>query len=306
MNLIGDSLPSDPHHLAVQTTLEESKNSKFSWRWATSLIRNDSPMLCRPNLSSSDSLQVNSKIGIIEITTNLVNLAEVYRKRERVRRVDILRIFSDIVEAASVEFESFSGRFTADPEFSRVAGLSQEDSLVINHNWATVKSFHKKESKKLLFQISAMRTEIETLRDGLFNAQSVREAQKSRELNKIMMVFTIVTILFLPPTFVATFFGVDIFHAASDVQTRKIFWTVFSIVTVTTFVTSIGAILGLLTPASWTRLRSTMPKLSGSSDNLPGEQEGLEKTQSTWRRLSSFLRRRHKGARTPEQDSTLA
>lgn len=139
------------------------------------------------------------------------------------------------------------------------------------------------------------------------------------------MVFTIVTILFLPPTFVAvgyqcllkvlvvqeltanqTFFGVDVFHAASEVQTRKIFWTVFSIVTVTTFVTSIGAILGLLTPASWIRLRGAIPKLSGSSDNVPEEREEPERTQSTWRRLLSFLGRDRSGARTSEPDYTLA
>ncbi|KAK2762375.1 hypothetical protein CKAH01_16211 [Colletotrichum kahawae] len=151
--------------------------------------------------------------------------SDLKKTRTYFKVLQTLRIFSDIIEAAEVDFEWYSG-FCSGGRFQEVRGRSfREEELVINHNWATLKAFHQEKGKKLLFKISAMRKEIESLRDGLFNAQSVREAQKSRELNKIMMVFTIVTILFLPPTFVVTFFGVEVFHAASDVQTRKIFWT---------------------------------------------------------------------------------
>ncbi|KAK1853091.1 hypothetical protein CCHR01_04229 [Colletotrichum chrysophilum] len=231
---------------------------------------------------------------------------ELKKTRTYFKVLQILRLFSDIIEAGEVEFQSFSDRCSGRWSYSPRGQSLKEEQLIIDQNWTTLKALHQEKTKGLLFKISVMKKEIESLRDGLFNAQSVREAQKSRELNKIMMVFTIVTILFLPRTFVATFFGVEVFHAASDVQTRKIFWTVFSIVTVTTLVTSLGTILGLLTPASWTRLRSAMPKLRGRSDNLLAEQEKPEKTQNTWRQLSSFLRRDRKGSRTSEEDSTLA
>ncbi|KAK2034148.1 hypothetical protein LX32DRAFT_724632 [Colletotrichum zoysiae] len=153
------------------------------------------------------------------------------RTRTYFKVLQILRIFSDIIETANVDFESFSDECSTKSYESIRDGCfwrSAEEELVLNHNWAVVKAFHKERTKKLLLQTSAMSREIESLRDGLFNAQSVKEAQKSRELNKIMMVFTVVTIVFLPPSFVATFFGVDVFHSASDGQTRKIFWTVFS------------------------------------------------------------------------------
>ncbi|KAI0428865.1 hypothetical protein F5Y09DRAFT_311941 [Xylaria sp. FL1042] len=40
------------------------------------------------------------------------------------------------------------------------------------------------------------------------------------------MVFTIVTIIFLPPTFVATFFGMHIFDADTIGTAQKTFWLV--------------------------------------------------------------------------------
>jgi hypothetical protein len=37
----------------------------------------------------------------------------------------------------------------------------------------------------------------------LFNAQSVRESSRSTQINQYLLVFTIVTIIYLPPTFVS-------------------------------------------------------------------------------------------------------
>ncbi|KAF3810284.1 hypothetical protein GCG54_00002742 [Colletotrichum gloeosporioides] len=119
------------------------------------------------------------------------------------KALQILRIFSDIIEEADIQVESLSPHRIPSIQGSRGQWAFQRENLVLNYNWTIVKSFHKKASTKHLTRISALKKEIESLRDGLFNAQSVKEAQKSRELNKIMMVFTIVTILFLPPSFVA-------------------------------------------------------------------------------------------------------
>lgn len=92
--------------------------------------------------------------------------------------------------------------------------------------------------------------------------QSVTEAQKSRLLNKYILVFTIITIIFLPPTFVSvshsprnvpqetprtitngqrrlqTFFGVDIFETS-----KATFWTVFAALSGASYVC---AALGLI------------------------------------------------------------
>ncbi|KAI8676170.1 hypothetical protein NCS56_00504200 [Fusarium sp. Ph1] len=49
--------------------------------------------------------------------------------------------------------------------------------------------------------------EINSLRDGLFNATSLRETTKAMALNQAIYVFTIVTVLFTPISFLATFWA---------------------------------------------------------------------------------------------------
>ncbi|RMJ12716.1 hypothetical protein CDV36_007644 [Fusarium kuroshium] len=49
--------------------------------------------------------------------------------------------------------------------------------------------------------------EIKSLRDGLFNATSLREATKAMALNQAIYIFTVVTVLFTPVSFLATFWA---------------------------------------------------------------------------------------------------
>jgi hypothetical protein len=49
--------------------------------------------------------------------------------------------------------------------------------------------------------------EINSLRDGLFNATSLRESTKGMALNQAIYVFTVVTVLFTPVSFLATFWA---------------------------------------------------------------------------------------------------
>ncbi|KAG5809108.1 hypothetical protein H9Q74_000246 [Fusarium xylarioides] len=49
--------------------------------------------------------------------------------------------------------------------------------------------------------------EINSLRDGLFNATSLRESTKAMALNQAIYVFTVVTVLFTPVSFLATFWA---------------------------------------------------------------------------------------------------
>lgn len=81
--------------------------------------------------------------------------------------LQVLRIFSVIIEAAEVAFESFSrdhhhGRF-----YGSHGQPLEEENLIIDHNWTTLKELHREKAKKLLFEISTMRKEIESLRDGV-------------------------------------------------------------------------------------------------------------------------------------------
>ncbi|KAH7240744.1 uncharacterized protein BKA55DRAFT_518677 [Fusarium redolens] len=60
--------------------------------------------------------------------------------------------------------------------------------------------------------------EINSLRDGLFNATSLRESTKAMALNQAIYVFTIVTVLFTPVSFLAVS---DIHHKPSASQLTK-------------------------------------------------------------------------------------
>ncbi|RKL45807.1 hypothetical protein BFJ72_g3352 [Fusarium proliferatum] len=49
--------------------------------------------------------------------------------------------------------------------------------------------------------------QINSLRDGLFSATSLRESTKAMALNQAIYVFTVVTVLFTPVSFLATFWA---------------------------------------------------------------------------------------------------
>lgn len=70
--------------------------------------------------------------------------------------LQILRIFTDLIEAADVNFESFSDKCIKEgPDRSLLWGLREppfhEEFLVLNQNWALVKSHHREVSKKTSF-----------------------------------------------------------------------------------------------------------------------------------------------------------
>ncbi|SCO89978.1 uncharacterized protein FRV6_14106 [Fusarium oxysporum] len=56
-------------------------------------------------------------------------------------------------------------------------------------------------------RVRKKQVEVNSLRDGLFNATSLREASKAMALNQAIYVFTVVTVLFTPVSFLATFWA---------------------------------------------------------------------------------------------------
>ncbi|KAK3988436.1 hypothetical protein QBC44DRAFT_371091 [Cladorrhinum sp. PSN332] len=78
----------------------------------------------------------------------------------------------------------------------------------------------------------------------LFNAQSVREAVKGTQINQFLLVFIVVTILCLPPTFVATFYGMDLFiNEESLLASQTQFWIIPAAVTGATYVLAVVLVL---------------------------------------------------------------
>lgn len=100
------------------------------------------------------------------------------------------------------------------------------DNQYIAHNWEAVLKHKRRRCEELQDRIDRKIREIESLRDGvgtgtrgsslarvplrtlaytpqLFNASAIKEAMKGTHINQILLVFTVVTILYLPPTFVS-------------------------------------------------------------------------------------------------------
>ncbi|GAW19347.1 hypothetical protein ANO14919_088330 [Xylariales sp. No.14919] len=118
---------------------------------------------------------------------------------------------------------------------------------IIAENWKTVTSSFEGYAQKLLERMNRKTGEIKSLRDGLFNAQSVREATKATRMNQYLFIFTVVTILYLPPTFAATFFGMHLFDDENGPTewTQETFWKVFGGVTGVTYLLAAVALMGV-------------------------------------------------------------
>ncbi|EXK78041.1 hypothetical protein FOQG_17271 [Fusarium oxysporum f. sp. raphani 54005] len=110
--------------------------------------------------------------------------------------------------------------------------------------FAYVIAEHEKQTESILSRIERKMEEIKGLRDGLFNATSVREAAKGTSLaessslqNRYILVFTIATILYLPMGFVTSWYGMNWFTPDTVHSATKIpFIIVFVVVSVVTYV----------------------------------------------------------------------
>ncbi|PMD38647.1 hypothetical protein L207DRAFT_42246 [Hyaloscypha variabilis F] len=93
-------------------------------------------------------------------------------------------------------------------------------------------------------RLSDKTAEVTSLRDGLFNATSLREASRATTMNRYVIIFTIVTVLYLPPSFISTVFGMTIFQKDVDQTTReyKITTVVVSLITYLVALISIIAV----------------------------------------------------------------
>ncbi|QKD60055.2 uncharacterized protein FOBCDRAFT_279658 [Fusarium oxysporum Fo47] len=65
-------------------------------------------------------------------------------------------------------------------------------------------------------RVRKKREEINSLRDGLFNATSLRESTKAMALNQAIYVFTVVTVLFTPVSFLATFWALPFLNNPTE------------------------------------------------------------------------------------------
>ncbi|KAI1277159.1 hypothetical protein F5Y07DRAFT_398742 [Xylaria sp. FL0933] len=176
---------------------------------------------------------VSLNLNVLENDKHIRNLVLGNNSDDSVLYFKVLQLlsnFSDMVRAAPSYLDALwprgCDRVPIDYWFSESYPHTEKTRQIINHNWEVVSQRQRDASNRIIQKLERTSNEVKSLQSGLFNVQSITEARKSRTLNKYLMVFTIVTIIFLPPTFVATFFGMHIFDADTVDTTQKIFWLV--------------------------------------------------------------------------------
>ncbi|OJJ67678.1 hypothetical protein ASPBRDRAFT_334621 [Aspergillus brasiliensis CBS 101740] len=127
--------------------------------------------------------------------------------------------------------------------------------------FAHVIAEYEKQAQPILSRIERKMEEMKGLRDGLFNATSVREAARGTSLaknsslqNRYILVFTVATILYLPMGFVTSWYGMNWFTPDSVSSASKTpFIIVFVVVSMATYIV---AACGLWFVHDWESWRS--------------------------------------------------
>lgn len=210
-------------------------------------------------VKSTDILKRESRRGLMYDDEQL-SQSEIYFSI-----LQLLRVFDETITRGERDLQSLADsccnhiEMVAQNSHKGVVEEEEEEAAalkIIAENWKIIVSSHKTSAGELLERINRKTEDIKSLHDGLFNAQSVRETTKAARMNHYLLIFTVVTILYLPPTFAATFFGMHLFDGENGPGewTQKTFWKVFGGVTGVTYLVSAVALMGVRkrrTVTSW-------------------------------------------------------
>ncbi|KAL7913955.1 hypothetical protein GGI35DRAFT_230881 [Trichoderma velutinum] len=189
--------------------------------------------------------------------------------------LQMLGRFNDVILADTARLKSLSTNVwklhSSDYWWQDSYRHNEDTRKILEYNWETVRKRQQQAADNLTTRIKQTKDEVRGLIDGLYNVQSVTEAQKSRKLNKYMMVFTIVTVIFLPPSFAATFFGMDAFQSSDTSSTQRTFWTVLGILSGLTYIIAGMGLFGANNSPAQIKLRWMKRYKSQSTSN-----EGVE------------------------------
>ncbi|KAH6641214.1 hypothetical protein F5144DRAFT_562857 [Chaetomium tenue] len=176
--------------------------------------------------------------------------------------------------------------------FLRYAGL-------VHQNWdAMMFHFHELESE-LCRRIDAKTDEIRGLRDGLFNASSLLEAHKATSMNRSIIIFTTITIFYLPLGFVTAIFSMDLMHDTDLASLKRPYTITMVVVSLVTYMVVIGSILFVdrrkAIPYIAALFRSLVPARLALGKDKPTSERPTEITDADWEKhgqsgpWSSFL-----------------
>ncbi|KAK7754727.1 hypothetical protein SLS62_003285 [Diatrype stigma] len=141
--------------------------------------------------------------------------------------IQLLRIFSDMIRETGRDLQTM----VADPHMANHLSwyddhndASRENSKrLLRANWDLVEMHQRAAEHRLLDRITQRSGDIQSLRDGLFNATALLEASRSTAMARYVFAFTIVTVVFLPPSFIATVFSTQFFNKEDMADTVTIY-----------------------------------------------------------------------------------
>ncbi|KAK3297305.1 uncharacterized protein B0H64DRAFT_457373 [Chaetomium fimeti] len=159
---------------------------------------------------------------------------------------------------------------------------------LVRQNWDEVLShFHALENE-LGRRIDAKTDEIRGLRDGLFNASSLLEAHKATSMNRAIIIFTTVTIFYLPLGFVTAVFSMDLLHETNLANFKSPYAIAMATVSIVTYLVVFGSVLFVdrkkAMPYMIARLRALVPARLASGGSQPSSNMPSEITDAEWER----------------------
>ncbi|KAI1110191.1 hypothetical protein F5Y14DRAFT_455301 [Nemania sp. NC0429] len=157
--------------------------------------------------------------------------------------LQILHKFSGYIGTVSDDLRLLDDPFLKDDDFPMLE-MRKDELQVLRLNWELVRETQRKAEKNLLDRIAYKTAEVESLRDGLFNASALRETNSSSTMGRYVLIFTVVTVLYLPPTFISTVFALDIFQKAAA-ETKWEYKVALVSVSLLTYIVSIGAVIAV-------------------------------------------------------------
>ncbi|KAI1472915.1 uncharacterized protein F4812DRAFT_31724 [Daldinia caldariorum] len=139
--------------------------------------------------------------------------------------IQILRLMAEWIEESASDITQSREHFSSVIHDGSL-GLTDEELERIEKNWNTISYKMDSQAKKLNSRIIRKTEEIKSLRDGLFNATSLRETSKAMALNRAIYVFTVVTIIYTPLGFMATFWALPVLNSSPNNETA-VWWRAF-------------------------------------------------------------------------------
>ncbi|KAL2063598.1 hypothetical protein VTL71DRAFT_5403 [Oculimacula yallundae] len=157
----------------------------------------------------------------------------------------LCRIFKKSIEDTIADIEMYQRKFISQWDERRRQIEMEDDLSALNAYWTKMMIEPKLKLEAVLQRIKNKQEEIESLRDGLFNATSVREASRGTEIaessvlqNQYLFVFTIMTVVYLPLGFVTSIFGMHLFDTTDSgvVAARPQFYITLVVLSLSTYI----------------------------------------------------------------------